>query len=224
MKIRLSHIIDAGTPSYGNRDRVLVKAASSIAAGDTANSSCWILSSNHMGTHIDVPRHFSNEGLRTHEIPVEDYFFTAAALVDIPCEGACLIGPEALGKAGGVPPETDLLLIRTGFERKRGSEAYWNDNPGLHPELEDHLRRTCPQLRCVGFDFISITSWKFRAEGRAAHRAFLCPENRARPLLAIEDMKLSPVRGPLRSVVVAPVLVEDGNGGPVTVFADEAGS
>jgi arylformamidase len=220
MKICLSHILAAGTPSYGNRDRVFVKMAASIAAGDTANSSCWILSSNHLGTHIDVPQHFSNDGLRTYEIPVEDYFFSAVALVDIPCEGACLIGPEDLDKAGGGPSGADLLLIRTGFEQKRGCDAYWNDNPGLHPELADHLRLACPKLRCVGFDFISITSWKFRAEGRAAHRAFLCPADRARPLLAIEDMKLSLVRGSLRSVVVAPLLVEDGNGGPVTVFAD----
>jgi len=44
--------------------------------------------------------------------------------------------------------------------------------------------------------------------------------NDARPVLVIEDMALEHINEDIRSVVVAPLFVEAGNGGAVTLFAD----
>ena len=68
--ILLSHIISSNTPSYGNRDSVEIRSKSSIENGETANTSTWIFSNNHIGTHIDVPKHFSNDGMKTFEISI----------------------------------------------------------------------------------------------------------------------------------------------------------
>ena len=114
----------------------------------------------------------------------------------------------------------ELLLIRTGFEQKRRDDVYWNDNPGINPDLPDWLRDRFPKLRCVGFDFISVTSWQYRAEGRLAHKAFLAPEKGSREIWAIEDMSLKDAPETIKKVVVAPLLVEDGNGAAVTVIAE----
>ena len=114
----------------------------------------------------------------------------------------------------------DLLLIRTGYESLRGQDAYWNDNPGLAPELADYLRERFPMLRCVGFDFISVTSWKHRTEGKLAHKAFLAPENGGKEIWAIEDMSLNDAPENINRVIVAPLMVEDGNGTAVTVIAE----
>lgn len=217
----LSHIICQDTPSYGNRDKVYIRVNSSIKAGDTANSSSWIFSNNHIGTHIDVPYHFTNNGIKTYDIPVSDYFFEKVSLIDIPCSSAVLLTIadfEAI--KAFIHPETELLLIRTGFEQYRQTDRYWNNNPGLAPELAGYLRNNYQQLRCVGFDFISITSWQHRLEGRAAHRAFLCPENGEKEILVIEDMSLKEIKSNILKVIVAPFLVEDGNGGAVTVIAE----
>jgi kynurenine formamidase len=216
--IRLSHILTADTPSYGNRDRFFVRQNSAVKSGGTANSSCWIFSNNHIGTHIDVPRHFSDGGLAVNDFPVSDWFFSNVALADIPCTAAKLIDAADFSDKT-IDKNIDLLLIRTGFEAFRGEDRYWNDNPGLSPELPRFFRENFPALRCVGFDFISITSWTYRAEGRQAHRNFLCPENNENPILAIEDMSLKNLLKTPQQVVVAPLLVEDGNGGAVTVFA-----
>jgi len=217
--VLLSHILKTDTPSYGNRDKVIIRVNSSMKAGETANSSCWVLSNNHIGTHIDVPRHFSLEGKRTTDYPISDYVFEACQVIDLPKTEACLIGEEDL-KHAGIRPDVDLLLIRTGFERFRGEDAYWNINPGLSPDLADFLRGKYPYLRCVGFDFISVTSWKYRAEGRLAHKAFLAPENGGREIWAIEDMSLKDAPAHIDKVMVAPLMVEDGNGTAVTVIAE----
>ena len=217
--VLLSHVLKQDTPSYGNRDKVIIRVNSSIKAGETANSSCLVLSNNHIGTHVDVPRHFSIDGKRTIDYPIGDYVFEKCQVIDLPKTNACLIGPNDFDSTD-IDSGIELLLIRTGYESLRGQDAYWNDNPGLAPELADYLRERFPNLRCVGFDFISVTSWKHRAEGRLAHKAFLAPENGSKEIWAIEDMSLKDAPTIIKRVVVAPLMVEDGNGTAVTVIAE----
>ena len=215
--ILLSHIIRQDTPSYGNRDKVIIRVNSCIRGGDTANSSCWIFSNDHIGTHIDVPRHFSNEGLGTIDYQIGDYVFSHVHLVDLPCEFSHLITGEDL-QNNLIPSDVDLLLIRTGMEKYRSvGDEYWNSNPGISPELPDYLRKQYPNLRCIGFDFISVTAWQHRSEGRLAHRNLLAPMDGSSPIWAIEDMSLAHINNPLEQVLIAPLFVEDGNGGAVTV-------
>ena len=218
--ICLSHIISHDTPSYGNRDNVSIKANSSIQKGETANCSSWVFSNNHIGTHIDSPYHFCENGKKTYEIPVDDYIFNNVHLMDIPCKEAKLIGIKDFEKSLPINNEIELLLIRTDFENLRNEDDYWNNNPGIAPELADYFRKNYPKIRCIGFDFISLTSWKYRVEGRESHKAFLCPD-KGKPILVIEDMSLKSLNKKINWVVVAPLFVEDGNGGAVTVFANQ---
>jgi kynurenine formamidase len=178
-----------------------------------------MLPNNHIGTHIDSPYHFCENGAKTFDIPVGDYFYNKVSLIDVPCTEAKLIGIDDIKLFTTILPDTELLIIRTGYEQYRGEDKYWNDNPGLAPELADYLRENYPSLRCVGFDFISLTSWKFRVEGRASHRAFLCPAEGKKFILVIEDMAIAAAHDKMELVVVAPIMVEDGNGGAVTIFA-----
>src|ERR1700749_4058299 len=96
--IVLSHLISQSTPAYGNRDRIFIRDNSSILKGETANSSCWIFSNNHIGTHIDSPRHFSATGLKTHDFPANDFFYDKVKLIDITCTSGLLIAIEDLKK------------------------------------------------------------------------------------------------------------------------------
>lgn len=217
--LRLSHTISSSTPAYGNKDRIFIKPNSAIKNGDTANTSCWFLPNNHIGTHIDSPYHFCENGAKTFDIPVGEYFYNIVSLIDIPCTEGKLIGIDDVKSFSTIiAPDTELLIIRTGYEQYRNDDKYWNDNPGLAPELADYFRENFPALRCVGFDFISLTSWKFRVEGRASHRAFLCPEEGKKFILVIEDMAIAAMPYKVEQVIVAPLMVEDGNGGAVTVF------
>jgi arylformamidase len=217
--IRLSHSLSNRTPSYGNRDSFKTEPHSSIRSGDSADTSVWHFTNNHIGTHLDVPRHFCTGGRTTLEYPETTWLFEKVVTVDCPCSSARLIMAEELRPAP-TDPETEAIFIRTGYERFRSEDKYWNDNPGLAPELAVFLRSHFPRLRCVGFDFISLSSWKYREQGRECHKRFLCPENKEREILVIEDMSLMRIRGSIRRVIVSPLFVEDGNGGPVTIFAE----
>lgn len=222
-RINLSHVICKDTPSYGNRDHILINKNSSIKDGETANTSSWSFSNNHIGTHIDTPNHFSEKGKKSYEIDINNFFFNEVQVIDLPCNKAKLIESNDLLKfKDSLSPDLELLLIRTGYEKYRQKNKYWNDNPGLSSELANFLRKTFPELRCVGFDFISLTSWKFRDEGKKSHLAFLCPSDDEKEILIIEDMKLSEIKSNINKVIVAPIFVEDGNGGAVTVFAELA--
>jgi arylformamidase len=217
--LRLSHIISEKTPSYGNRDKIIIRTNSSIRKGETANSSCWIFSNNHIGTHIDSPYHFSEKGKRICDYPIEDFIFSKIKLIDVTINAGKLIKPNDLAML--IDQDIELLLIRTGYEEYRQLDKYWNDNPGLAPELADYFRKQFPKLRCVGFDFISLTSWNYRKEGRESHKQFLCPDSGEREILIIEDMSLKNINSELTYVIVAPLFIEDGNGGAVTIFAKE---
>ena len=65
-------------------------------------------------------------------------------------------------------------------------------------------------------DLISISSYSDREEGRKAHHAYLNPDT-GNPVLIIEDMKLSSINY-LKKVIVAPLLVDEADGAPCTVF------
>ena len=111
------------------------------------------------------------------------------------------------------------VLIKTGFWRYRGEEIYWQNNPGFAPDLADYLRENCPQLRVLGFDTISLSSYSDRPLGRIAHKAFLEGEN---PILPLEDMNLSQVGEGTKfdKVFIAPLQVEKTNGSPCNVIAE----
>lgn len=136
--------------------------------------------------------------------------------MDIKAGDGHRVTPENLGDR--LEPATDLLLIRTGYERYRSEERYWQRNPGLSAELGLWLRREYPVVKMVGLDCISITSRIHREEGRSAHRAFLDPDGEGHPVLLIEDMALATAPGQLRQVIVAPLRVSEADGGPCTVM------
>ena len=217
--IYLSHPYTSDTPTYGDRDQMKITSNSSIEMGDTANSSRWVFTNNHIGTHVDVPFHFDLEGRRILDFSPEERIFQNVSLADIPCDKARLIDEKDLINFL-IDPNIELLLIRTGYEKYRSKSKYWEDSPGLSPTLPDYLRRHFPRLRCIGFDFISITSWQHRDIGRESHLAFLKPPKGDKPILAIEDMSLVMIDGALDWIIASPLLVADGNGAPVTIFAN----
>lgn len=215
----LSHPLTTTTPSYGDRDRLEIIPNASIKAGASANTSKWVFTNNHMGTHIDMPYHFDEDGKKTLDYSAQEWVFNKVVVVNIPCENAKLIDADDFVDKE-IDSDIDLLLINTHYEQHRESAKYHNDNPGLAASLADYLRNRFPNLRCVGYDSISVTSWKYRPEGRLGHRAFLGPNDANRSIWAIEDVSFIALENrELDWVIVSPLRVEDGNGGPVTIIA-----
>jgi len=213
--ILLSHTLDETTPAYGGAEGVQIRAKSSIANGDTANTIDLELP-NHIGTHVDLPLHFFAEAASLTDYPPEAWFFRTPFLVDVEAGSSGLIEPESVAH---LPLGIDCLLLRTGHEKNRGERAYWEAGPGLSPELGFWLRRERPSVRAVGMDLISVTSRLHREAGRAAHRAFLDPAGHGEPIRLIEDMALQGAPAALGAVLVSPLMLTAGDGAPVTVWA-----
>lgn len=212
----MSHALTEDTPTYGDRDKISISIKSQIVNGVGANTSLINFSNNHMGTHMDTPFHFCMDGKKTLDYTANDFYFSKVAVVKCPCSEAKLLKKEDLNLVD-VPKDVEFLLLDTNYEQYRDKAKYHNDNPGLHTSLAEDLRAEFQDLTTVGFDSISLTSWKYRAEGREGHRAFLCGE---RPLLIIEDVSFKELGdNQIDWAVVAPLRTSDGNGGPVTIIA-----
>lgn len=214
--IFLSHFLSEETPGYGGSSGVKIRHVSKIADGASSNSQEWILS-NHIGTHIDLPAHFDDCGQRLDAFQSDDWVFNKPFLLNInPSEGEILVLDE---KFKSIPMDVDFLIIKTGFQKYRNEAIYWQNNPGFSPKLAHWLRKERPNLKCLGFDFISITSYSNRPLGRMAHKAFLGIDNQTGPLRVIEDMKLDELVTNPKQVIVAPILVSNADGSQVTVIA-----
>jgi kynurenine formamidase len=212
----LSHFINNSTPVYGNREMINITTDSSIAEGGSCNS-LNLNFKNHVGTHIDLPKHFDNDGKTLSDYEDEDWVFKKCQLINVSLEKNELLRISHLENL--IDRDTELLLIKTGFESYRGQTEYWNNNPGIHPEVGTYLRNEYPALNTMGFDLISITAYQFRDLGKEAHKSLLSSTLSGEPLRVIEDMKLSIIDHSPSEVIVAPLMIESSDGVPVTVVA-----
>lgn len=213
----LSHFLSESTPGYGGHKDVLIEKISCICNGDSSNT-FKITLKNHVGTHIDLPKHFYNNGKTLSGFPADFWFFNKPQLLTIDLkENQLLLKMDLEGK---VNLDTDFLLIKSGFETKRSEEAYWKNGPGISEEVGFWLRDDFPKLKCIGFDLISLTAYQHREEGRRAHRAFLNPYKNHEPILIVEDMSLSNLISPPKKIIISPLLIENADGVQVTVFAE----
>ncbi len=215
--IYLSYPLSPDTPAYGGEDSLKISHGKSMVKGDSCNTSYWSLS-NHLGTHIDCPRHFVGNSKSVDNYSPGFWVFHCPQILDIsPTKPGSLIGPHDI-KMDGVSKECDLLLIKTNFCSMRDREVYWRKNPGIEPDVAPFLRENLLNLRVFGFDFISLSSFAHREIGRNAHRAFLDHPN---PILPLEDVNLSQLDAGTRleTVIISPLVIESADAAACTVFA-----
>ena len=208
----LSYFINNTTPQYGDGDAIAISQYSAITKGDSSNSK-FISMPNHVGTHIDFPKHFSVDGKTINDYPAEFWIFRHPFVVNYQAKEDEIIEFENEIKI--IPDNTDILLINTGFQKYRGTEKYWKFNPGLSPKVATKLKKKCPELKAVGFDFISLSSYQNRMLGREAHKKFLVEHD----ILVIEDMDFSGLKSNLSELVALPLMIDQADGGPITVIA-----
>lgn len=227
--IYLSHLLDESTPVYGGGTSLKISKTSAIKEGATANS-MNLAFPNHIGTHLDFPYHFFEEGNPAEAYDASFWHFENPVLLD------CPKGPSELVSAADLAADferylsnskvklneienIDLLLLRTGFEKHRGTKLYWEENPGISPDVGPWLKKHCPALRALGMDLVSVSRWQNRPMGRLAHKSLLGSED-GQSLILIEDMKLEVLseKCSLREVIVLPLRVKGADGGPCTVI------
>jgi len=206
--IYLSHFIDSHTPVYGGKSgEIVIESISSIDKGDTSNN-LYFKFPAHIGTHIDYPYHFSNEGKKSNDYPPSFWIFHKIGFLN------CNIN-EVESNLDMIAFDIEFLILKTGFGTNRSKDFYWSSQPVIPAKLADIFKNKFPKLRVFGFDLISLTSKLDRLEGKLAHINFLINND----ILVLEDMKLDELTESPSLVIVAPLQINNADGAPCTIIA-----
>ncbi len=184
--------------------------------------------SEHAGTHVDAPIHFSAGGVTIDDIPLGD-LFGPAAVIDVRPQAAVnrdyLASVDDLAiyesKHGRITPDT-VVLIRTGWStRWPNVKEYMGDDrpgrtddlhfPGLAPELAEALAER--GVKAVGIDTASIDygpTTDFRAHQVLAAAGITGLEN-------LTGLEALPEQGAW--VMAMPMKIRGGSGAPARIAA-----
>lgn len=119
----------------------------------------YIQTSNHMGTHLDAPRHFVTNGKTIDQLPIE-WLWGPGVIVDISAEMSDLelFTPELLESKADIQ-NGDILFINTGWhkysflEPEGDEERYIQRHPGPHFSICEWLLDK--KIHVWGVDMIS---------------------------------------------------------------------
>ncbi len=216
----LSYLIDQSSPMYGGRPGFQSNTASSISNGDSANTKQWEFP-NHLGTHVDFPYHFFNDGQTLEDFPLDYWVFSDESIQVLEIyndEQHYLIDPDMISPQK-FNDRARLVLLKTGCYRFRGQQRYWKYNPGISLKCSQWIKKNFPALTMIGIDTISVSSYQHRPEGRKVHKLLLNPDH---PVLLIEDMNLEKIttNSYFNQLWIVPLMVKNMDGCPCTVIAD----
>jgi kynurenine formamidase len=177
---------------------------------------------NHFSTHFDAPKHYSDTKPKVTELPLETFISECPLLLDIPKSYNEFITAEELAPHSDKLKDADMLMIRTGFCRKRDTEPelYATDNPTLSSDacryIMDNFR-----FKIVALDYISLTNSHNTDDGNLSHKYFLGHFHDHFTCI-IEDAYFEELVGKtIRRVYSFPLLVGMGvDSGPVTIIAE----
>ncbi len=216
----LSYILDSKTPTYGDRERFKQFKKSSISSGDIANNTS-IETTTHIGTHIDMPYHFYEEGKSIEDYPASFWHFNRKEILYIELKGRDLIvQDELISKLKEIKNSHryKILIVKTNICAIRGEKEFWAKNYGFSPDIYDYLIENFPNIKIFGFDSISVSSFANRDIGREAHKRFLNPK---REILLLEDMNLCRIdrNRKIKELTIAPLRIKRSDGIPCSIIA-----
>lgn len=221
--VELNHEIHAGTHAYPGGPEMDIRR---IRTNDVDG---WELTylriSSHFGTHVDAPSHFRTGSGETLSQLRGEHLVGRGIVLHVPREPDESVGADELAAAlaeaearGERMPERPIILIHTGFMDRHGDdfEMFSAHHPYVTADgarwLVDRGARIC-----------GIDASGFERHGSAipvetvAHNTLL-----GAGVMLIEEMvNLAAVDWPAPLIVVAPLPIRDGDGGPARVFALE---
>jgi arylformamidase len=214
----LSHELCRRTPHPADLPGVAIEPLATLPR-DASNVFSLRLC-NHIGTHIDGPKHFDAAKPPLSAWPLESFVFHRVAVCDVPKGDGQLITEEDLQAAGQAIGNHDLLLFRTGFGAVREADPgrYRDAGPGLSAAAAEHIVQHLPAVKAIGIDSLSLACPRHLEDGLQAHRILMSPAERY--VFIIEDMNLQHDLTGVRAVYALPLRCEQLDSAPCTVLAE----
>ncbi len=182
--------------------------------------------SEHTGTHIDAPLHFSADGRSVAELPVED-LVAPLVVIDIAARAAenadAQVTPDDIQawiSAHGDLPEGAIVAMHSGWGQHLATDKFRNVGedgktmhfPGFHLEAVQSLLETS-SAKAIAVDTLSLD---FGASPDfIVHRTWL-PTGRY-GIEGVANLDKVPASG--ATIVVGAPKVRGGTGGPARIFA-----
>jgi arylformamidase len=208
--IDLSFPIEDGRLPFPSDPETRLVPHSTVAEGGC--NVTRISMSSHLGTHVDAPYHIFDEGATVDRIPL-DRFSGPAALADLAPGGAltpgakigvAMLEPHAAAFAPG-----GRTLLRTGWDRRAGTAAYFEDFPSLSVEAARWI--AARGIVLLGTDTPSpAVSWE------EVHRILLGPGAEIVLLEGLRGLERLP---PRFTLMAFPLALAGRDGSPVRAVA-----
>lgn len=158
-----------------------------------------ITSSTHIGTHIDAPFHFEEEGEKVHELPLENYIVQA---IVIDMSERDVISRELLQKV--ITGTAKAVLFRTSFWRNR--DVFPKEIPLFDVNIVDWMVEN--GILLLGVDLPSVDS--ITSKHLPIHHAL---GSAGRYIL--EGLMLDEVKEGTYKLIALPLKIEGADGSPV---------
>ena len=162
----------------------------------------------NLGTYLDSPFHRYPDGLDLSQIPLE----RIAGLPGIVLDGVVLSDRSITLQTDDSELDGKAVLIRTGWDKRWGTDGYWKPGPFLSEKSIDLLTRSRVEL--VGVDFWNVDDTMDPA--RPAHTRLLASD-----ILIVEHLcNLSVLPRTDFKFYAVPLRIVRGASFPVRAFAE----
>jgi kynurenine formamidase len=220
----LTHEIWEQFPTYFGGQQLFIDQKFTHAK-DTFNLNEWRIS-EHTGTHIDAPLHFTADGKSVAELPVED-LIAPLVVIDIRAKAAenpdAQVTPDdikAWTSANGDLPQGAVVALLSGWGDHVATEKFRNVGddgktmhfPGFHVETAQLLIEQ-PSIKAIAVDTLSLDHGP--SPDFIVHNTWL-PSGRY-GIEGIANLDKVPVKG--ATIVVGAPKIKGATGGPARIFA-----
>lgn len=222
--VDMTYAINGKLPAWPGDDRTFeAKAVATPEKDGYFARSFWML--EHYGTHLDAPAHFPPGKEYLDQIPV-DHFFGPAVVIDVseevskdPDYRLRVVRVEKWEALHGRIPIGAIVLLRTGWSSRWPDQAsYRNMDAGgvMHfPGYSVEAAKLLIERGAVGLGIDTLSIDHGPSKTFEVHRTDL-PAG----LYNLENLaNLGELPESGAFLIVAPIKLEGGSGGPVRVFA-----
>ncbi len=170
----------------------------------------------HVGTHVDAPLHFFEDGKTIDDYPIGK-FMGEGVILDVSQDSPEKITVDNIPAKDLVQPD-DIVVFYTGWDEKYGTEEY-DPHPWLATEVADWLIEQ--GVKMIGIDTITPDQPRaYRPEGWdefPVHNTLLAEEI----LIAEHFANLEPLAGSRVQIHSQPIIISGGDGAPARVIAKQ---
>ena len=203
----ISMVISEEMPIWPGDPQPEITKLSQIEDGEIANTT-KLSSCVHIGTHVDAPDHFLNNGSTVEEIPL-DLLVGDVDVVEIYSEEQ--ISAEDL-RSAGIDGGHKRLLIKTANSNlwASGVQEFQEDFIAIDPDGANYLVEM--GIEVIGVDYLSVAPFK---DPEPTHKILLNAG-----ILIIEGLNLSEVSAGKYKLYCLPLKIKGSDGAPARVLLE----